>query len=59
VLDRPAGAETGTYEEPIEWVGWVQFVGDEVFDTMHGDGVIIFRLYPHQHYGEVAYIGRR
>jgi hypothetical protein len=21
VLDRAAGAETGTYEEPIKWVG--------------------------------------
>jgi hypothetical protein len=40
VLDRAAGAETGPYEEPFEWVGWVLVVGDEVFGTMHGDGVL-------------------
>jgi hypothetical protein len=40
VLDWAARAETGPYEEPLEWVGWVLVVGDEVFGAMHGDGVL-------------------
>jgi hypothetical protein len=39
MLDRAVGAETGAYEKSVEWVGWVLFAGDEVFGTMHGDGV--------------------
>ena len=58
VSDWAAGAETGAYEEPAERIEWVLFVGDEAFDTMHGDGVIIFWLYPHHRYGEVVRIGQ-
>jgi len=40
VSDGTAGAEAGPYEKTLEWVGWVLVVGDEVFGTMHGDGVL-------------------
>ena len=58
VSDRAAGTETGPYEEPVERVAWMWFVGGEVFGTMHGDGVIIFWLYPHHRYGKVVHVGQ-
>ena len=50
VLDGAAGAEAGPYET-LKWVGWVLVVGDEVFGTMHGDGVLDVDVTTHFHGG--------